>query len=104
MMSTPTEQPQNESSYIIDAESAAEMARLVSQDRLTTKSMGGLLPEQTDLSSIHRVLDVACGPGGWVLDMAFEHPEVQVVGIDISQRSEERRVGKECRSRWSPYH
>ena len=26
-------------------------------------------------------------------------------GIDISlTRSEERRVGKECRSRWSPYH
>ena len=24
-------------------------------------------------------------------------------GIDFS-RSEERRVGKECRSRWSPYH
>ena len=22
----------------------------------------------------------------------------------IQQRSEERRVGKECRSRWSPYH
>ena len=21
-----------------------------------------------------------------------------------AQRSEERRVGKECRSRWSPYH
>ena len=26
-----------------------------------------------------------------------------VSGI-LSQRSEERRVGKECRSRWSPYH
>ena len=27
------------------------------------------------------------------------------VGIDnIRLRSEERRVGKECRSRWSPYH
>ena len=24
--------------------------------------------------------------------------------IDIQRRSEERRVGKECRSRWSPYH
>ena len=24
--------------------------------------------------------------------------------IASSQRSEERRVGKECRSRWSPYH
>ena len=22
----------------------------------------------------------------------------------INDRSEERRVGKECRSRWSPYH
>ena len=24
--------------------------------------------------------------------------------IGLSHRSEERRVGKECRSRWSPYH
>ena len=23
---------------------------------------------------------------------------------DLKTRSEERRVGKECRSRWSPYH
>ena len=23
---------------------------------------------------------------------------------EITTRSEERRVGKECRSRWSPYH
>ena len=36
-----------------------------------------------------------------------------VLGVDlrtgilmaaITTRSEERRVGKECRSRWSPYH
>src|SRR5256885_16701683 len=25
-------------------------------------------------------------------------------GVNRIQRSEERRVGKECRSRWSPYH
>ena len=25
-------------------------------------------------------------------------------GIVLNGRSEERRVGKECRSRWSPYH
>ena len=24
--------------------------------------------------------------------------------LDMDERSEERRVGKECRSRWSPYH
>src|SRR5256884_9588245 len=26
------------------------------------------------------------------------------LGCSIAWRSEERRVGKECRSRWSPYH
>ena len=25
-------------------------------------------------------------------------------GVHNDDRSEERRVGKECRSRWSPYH
>ena len=34
--------------------------------------------------------------GGW--------GEALLVAEDILQRSEERRVGKECRSRWSPYH
>ena len=29
---------------------------------------------------------------------------VATKGGRISSRSEERRVGKECRSRWSPYH
>ena len=24
--------------------------------------------------------------------------------VIVAERSEERRVGKECRSRWSPYH
>ena len=27
-----------------------------------------------------------------------------LLGESILIRSEERRVGKECRSRWSPYH
>ena len=29
--------------------------------------------------------------------------DIQTSSYD-SSRSEERRVGKECRSRWSPYH
>ena len=28
----------------------------------------------------------------------------EVNSLLLSTRSEERRVGKECRSRWSPYH
>ena len=30
--------------------------------------------------------------------------QIIVVDYHAMQRSEERRVGKECRSRWSPYH
>ena len=30
--------------------------------------------------------------------------DLQDVRIEKQKRSEERRVGKECRSRWSPYH
>ena len=43
---------------------------------------------------------------GWVAWEIYFH---KVIDIDnpkdgIKDRSEERRVGKECRSRWSPYH
>ena len=31
------------------------------------------------------------------------HSYEPITGTDLN-RSEERRVGKECRSRWSPYH
>src|SRR2546426_7531018 len=30
--------------------------------------------------------------------------ECHSTSFKLKQRSEERRVGKECRSRWSPYH
>ena len=30
--------------------------------------------------------------------------ETNVIAENKPMRSEERRVGKECRSRWSPYH
>ena len=30
--------------------------------------------------------------------------ELKEKGYRVISRSEERRVGKECRSRWSPYH
>ena len=34
----------------------------------------------------------------------FNDDPVITVHTSGSTRSEERRVGKECRSRWSPYH
>ena len=30
--------------------------------------------------------------------------DLEIIILSEVSRSEERRVGKECRSRWSPYH
>ena len=47
--------------------------------------------------------------GPWVLVEQIENPlgrarTSELVTDRAGRRSEERRVGKECRSRWSPYH
>jgi ubiquinone/menaquinone biosynthesis C-methylase UbiE len=71
--------------YVVDAENAAEMARLMLQDHLLTSAMGGPIPEQTNLEPFHHVLDIACGPGGWLFDLVKLSPHIHGVGIDISQ-------------------
>ena len=38
------------------------------------------------------------------LSSPFPHIDIMKDGDAFMSRSEERRVGKECRSRWSPYH
>ena len=34
----------------------------------------------------------------------LDHENEYFILVAPGERSEERRVGKECRSRWSPYH
>src|SRR5690348_7997812 len=69
----------------IDSESAAEMARLMNEHRIVTLGMSGLFPEELDRSNILHVLDLGCGPGSWALDVAFEYPDMDVIGIDASR-------------------
>ena len=38
------------------------------------------------------------------LAMNIVGEDMKSQGFEFLGRSEERRVGKECRSRWSPYH
>ena len=71
--------------YIVDAENAAEMARLVVLQQVLTQAMGGVLAEQKDLANVSNVLDIGCGPGAWVHDVAKQYPHMCLVGIDISQ-------------------
>ena len=47
------------------------------------------------LVDVVKLVDLSEGP----------HIERELMMIKVrAERSEERRVGKECRSRWSPYH
>lgn len=84
-MATTDDLSGGQAGYFHDPESAAEMARLLEQDRLITTGMGGLFSERADLTGIGRLLDVACGPGGWALQIARSYPGIEVVGIDISR-------------------
>jgi len=60
-------------------------------------------PTGTEIEDAHRLVQafedaMAEGRGVTVLDGRL------IEAMHVSERSEERRVGKECRSRWSPYH
>ena len=56
-------------------------------------NVGGM-NNQVFLNAFHEL--VIMGPIAFILDFFLIGP--------FAKRSEERRVGKECRSRWSPYH
>ena len=38
------------------------------------------------------------------IEAEYSHCKKTSIEWETTTRSEERRVGKECRSRWSPYH
>ena len=48
--------------------------------------------------------DCSDEPCDTVVDNFKDKMDVIYIKNAINRRSEERRVGKECRSRWSPYH
>ena len=83
-MSASESSSSDKSTYAIDAENAAEMARLMGQDSLLTKTIGGLFPVDADPATMLTVLDIASGPGGWVLDVASTYPHIVATGVDIS--------------------
>src|SRR3712207_8354369 len=67
----------------------------------------------SDLSTFRPLIGATSAPR--TMAASLEPPQVRefardlgsdlaALGVNLDLRSEERRVGKECRSRWSPYH
>ena len=73
------------STFFMD-ESSTQLAWLFNLDSNLTRIMGGLFPERDDdINGIHDILDLACGSGGWALEVAHLYPHARVVGVDISK-------------------
>lgn len=77
MPTHPHSRDETPSTYFVgDRSSKDELTRLTIQEHMVTTSMGGTLPEQTNTSGLRRILDVACGPGGWLISVAKEYPTI----------------------------
>ena len=61
---------------------------------------GKCLPSLDNFLILSRLLNTSIED---ILVIDGDIPRFRII-LNYTQRSEERRVGKECRSRWSPYH
>jgi ubiquinone/menaquinone biosynthesis C-methylase UbiE len=85
-MSTPSK-PEQPSTYFVQDRSNQEQHRIEILDHLLTTGMGGVLPEQPDPSRFQSVLDVGCGTGGWLIEVAKAIPTcTRLVGVDAGRK------------------
>src|SRR5256884_5023943 len=84
----------------------------VEKDHVTPKIKTLLGRRKFQVMPLQAPLHAADDKGGERMDVHLDAGAVQRAQIRLAihdanhcpRRSEERRVGKECRSRWSPYH
>ena len=66
--------------------------------------VGIVMGSDSDMPVMSKAADILEKLGiDYEMKIISAHREPDVF-FEYAKRSEERRVGKECRSRWSPYH
>ena len=91
-----------------DASRLAALAASLGQGGAMAARIGTCVADLTRADDLQRLADAASAWEANVLVHGAGLPSFgsfESIGAEqLQQRSEERRVGKECRSRWSPYH
>ena len=85
----------------IDAPFAGEAMIAVATDRIVATYATKVSPDGVTLDI---PVKAEWGAGAYALVTAWRPLSSKAERVPTRARSEERRVGKECRSRWSPYH
>ena len=86
---------------LADPTRRAILARLADGDATVTELTA---PFPISMPAISRHLKVLQRAGLISRSRSGQHLSSTLEATALRERSEERRVGKECRSRWSPYH
>lgn len=75
-----------ENTYLIDTTDAslnkADASRLIEQDELVNDGQKSLVPDDYEPHADSAILDIACGPGGWLREVHHLYPHVRLVGVD----------------------
>ena len=93
------------SMFATDAVNRGDYEDQINVTRFIEQAKGFIVAQ--NIALVNRDEPVLHGQGGTSNDyfMAYKLSDLQVCKPQaVLLRSEERRVGKECRSRWSPYH
>src|SRR5256885_9228131 len=90
--------------YVANKKKAAEAVGVATPDYVYPAGL-----TQRELLTLLRTLNAEDDVHGILLQLPLvegcdEDEAIATIAPEKDVRSEERRVGKECRSRWSPYH
>src|SRR2546430_16428175 len=85
---------------LLSIQSSRQNLNTATQELSTSKRVNALADDPAAVAQLVRNHDQAGQDDQFLRNQSSLQSQFQIA----DSRSEERRVGKECRSRWSPYH
>src|SRR2546430_14668017 len=92
---------QRRQARLTKAEEELKRLAAVKRKKVNPQKLASQVGRALQRLKAHKYFDYTVDPNG---QLQWSRRTEVIQAEKIRDRSEERRVGKECRSRWSPYH